>query len=287
MSRTPLVEPGRLTMSVRPRTPAMPRLSAARGKLSPVTARNRSAMPGASRSSAARVASGVTSRGLSPVPPVVSTRSATSPSHQATSWRAMGTTPSLTTVRAARSPRIVETHAAAASPEPSARSPRDVASEMVSTATRMCGTRVASEMGRVLVEGRLDDRGGETLAADLDLEGRPFLRASEREIRRADGDSECGAHRATPHLAARRAVVVHRVAVPREAALAHRETDEAARETALLLRDERIAADEVALVQLHEPGESRLEGRRGVVDVVAVERHPHLEAQGVARAEAA
>ena len=66
MSRTPLVEPGRLTMSVRPRTPATPRLSAARGKVAPVTARSRSAMPGASRSITARVASGVTSRGLRP-----------------------------------------------------------------------------------------------------------------------------------------------------------------------------------------------------------------------------
>jgi len=43
----------------------------------------RSAIPGASRSSTARVASGVTSRSLSPVPPVVSTRSAASASHHA------------------------------------------------------------------------------------------------------------------------------------------------------------------------------------------------------------
>src|SRR6478609_678295 len=124
----------------------------------------------------------------------------------------MGTTSSLTTARAATVPPIVATQAAAASPEPSARSPRDVASEMVRTATRMCAPRAASEMGRVLVEGRFDDRGREALAADLDLEGRPFLRAGDREVCRTDWHAEGGAHGAAAHLAARRAVVEHRVA---------------------------------------------------------------------------
>src|SRR4051812_5592991 len=105
-------------------------------------------------------------------------------------------------------------------------------------------------MGRVLVEGRLDDRGGETLAADLDLEGRAFLRAGEREVGRADGNSEGRTHRAAAHLAAGRARIEHRVAVSRKAALGHREADETPRQAALLLRDERIAADEVSLVQL-------------------------------------
>src|SRR3982751_6142825 len=126
-------------------------------------------------------------------------------------------------------------------------------------------------MGRVLVERRLDDRRGETLAADLDLERRPFFRSGQREIGRADRHAQRGTHRPTPHLAARRAAVEHRIAMAREAALSHREADEAARETTLLLRDERVAADEVALAELDEPGESRLEGSRRVVDVVAVE----------------
>src|SRR5690242_12944251 len=63
------------------------------------------------------------------------------------------------------------------------------------------------------------------------------------------------------------------------------EADELARDATLLLPHEGVAADEVALGELHEPGEVRLERRRCVVDVVAVERHPHLQTQRVARAE--
>ena len=54
-----------------------------------------------------------------------------------------------------------------------------------------------------------------------------------------------------------------------------------------LLAREHVAADEVALVELHDPAEVGLERGGGVVDVVAVERHLRLEAQRVARAEAA
>src|SRR5688500_11445571 len=104
----------------------------------------------------------------------------------------MGTTSSLTMARAATSPPMAATHSRTASPEPSARSPRDVASEIVSTATRMGapGARASSEMGRVLVEGWLRDGGGRPLAADLDLERGAFLRGGEREIARADGNAE-------------------------------------------------------------------------------------------------
>ncbi len=63
-------------MSVLLRVPEMPRDSAARGEESIDVRRIRSEIPCASRSSTARVASGVTSRSLRPVPPVVSTRSA-------------------------------------------------------------------------------------------------------------------------------------------------------------------------------------------------------------------
>ena len=53
-----------------------------------------------------------------------------------------------------------------------------------------------------------------------------------------------------------------------------------------LLRAQRVAADEVGAVQLHDPAEARLERRGLVVEVVAVERQPRLEAQRVARAQA-
>jgi hypothetical protein len=63
----------RLTTSVEPRTPAAPRERRPCGVFAIESARNACAIPGASRSSTSRVASGVTSRGASPVPPVVRT----------------------------------------------------------------------------------------------------------------------------------------------------------------------------------------------------------------------
>ena len=56
-------------------TPARARESAARGSASDVAARIASGMPGIWRASTREVASGVTSRGAHPVPPVVKTRS--------------------------------------------------------------------------------------------------------------------------------------------------------------------------------------------------------------------
>jgi hypothetical protein len=60
-------------------------------------------MPGASRSSTARVASGVTSRGLNPVPPVVSTRSTVPLSHHSQSAETIRTVSSGTSALALNS----------------------------------------------------------------------------------------------------------------------------------------------------------------------------------------
>ncbi len=85
------------------------------------------------------------------------------------------------------------------------------------------------------------------------------------------------------HLAA---LVIHRIAVPREAAALEPEADQLPGDAALLLRPERVVAGEGrALVELHDPAEPGLERRDGVVDLVAVERVAHLEPQRVARAE--
>src|SRR6266487_3389343 len=73
-SLTALGLPGRLIISVRPRVPATPRESIPKGVCCRLTARIASAIPGASRSITAFVASGVTSRGARPVPPVVRIR---------------------------------------------------------------------------------------------------------------------------------------------------------------------------------------------------------------------
>ncbi len=79
-SRTPSALPGRLTISVFLRTPASPRESAARGKFGKALIRSASAIPRASLSRMARVASGVTSRSVRLVPQVVSIKSARLPS---------------------------------------------------------------------------------------------------------------------------------------------------------------------------------------------------------------
>src|SRR4029077_20886070 len=73
-SIAPLGLPGTLITSVWPRTPARPRVSAAIGVLSSPARRISSVSPGTSYSITDAVACGVTSRGPSPVPPVVITR---------------------------------------------------------------------------------------------------------------------------------------------------------------------------------------------------------------------
>ena len=65
------------------------------------------------------------------------------------------------------------------------------------------------------------------------------------------------------------------------------EADELTWNPGLFLPDECGTADEVAFCELDQPAEVGLEGRRGVVDIVAVKRHPHLEAQGIAGAKPA
>src|SRR5258706_1012113 len=72
-SRTARGDPGRLTTSVVPTAPATPRESMPCGVFASERARSASAMPGTSRSITRRVASGVTSFGERPVPPVVNT----------------------------------------------------------------------------------------------------------------------------------------------------------------------------------------------------------------------
>src|ERR1019366_2824547 len=70
-STAPLGDPGRLTIRTRPRVPASDRESTASGVVWRPQARISSPRPGISRSITDRVASGVTSRGATPVPPVV------------------------------------------------------------------------------------------------------------------------------------------------------------------------------------------------------------------------
>jgi hypothetical protein len=127
-----------LTISVRPEMPEMPRERIPIGVWRVLSTRSASAKPGASRSSTARVASGVMSLGVSPVPPVVKMRSqpvSTSEfSRSSISAKSSGTTSIATTSQPASS-------AAAASlgPETSSFSRRATEVETVRIPVRIPG----------------------------------------------------------------------------------------------------------------------------------------------------
>src|SRR4051794_30901640 len=110
-------------------------------------------------------------------------------------------------------------------------------------------------VARVLVKRRLHDRRRGALAAGLDLETRPFPGTFGRKVAGADRDAETRAHRSAEHLATRRAVVEDGITVAGEGALGGREADELALHPLLLLLHERVPSHEVALLELHRPGE--------------------------------
>ncbi len=196
-SATPDGEPGKFTMSERARTPAMPRDSAARGNLAITLARNDSAMPGASRSITARVASGrhvarrkaCAARRKDEIRRIV-----IAPLHERRDDEigAIGDERARRAVRnGARQPTD-----ATASPERSARSPRAPASEMVRMATRMALLRTpvpvtgASRSYRTGASRRIPSRvcrGSRSRRLCL-----PCVRGGD--VRRADRHAETRAH---------------------------------------------------------------------------------------------
>jgi hypothetical protein len=131
-SRTPAGLPGRFTTSADPAAPTTARDSAAIGVCCSPAARITSASPGASRSITARVASGVTSRGPNPVPPVVTTRPWSAASVR--SAASICGCSSGTTVRVAISKPADRSIRSAASPEASSRVPAATPSLTVTTA---------------------------------------------------------------------------------------------------------------------------------------------------------
>ena len=126
--------PGRFTTSVRPTMPATSRERQAFGVIASDAARMASGMPGAMRSHTAAVASGVTSRGENPVPPVVSTsatpRAAASRSSASIRSRSSGTRRVATTRYPWRS-----ASSTSAGPLASGRSPLNERSLTVMTST--------------------------------------------------------------------------------------------------------------------------------------------------------
>ena len=72
----------------------------------------------------------------------------------------------------------------------------------------------------------------------------------------------------------------------RNAALQHSETHELALESLEFLHPQGLVSDErCALVELYHPAQACFERCGGVVDIIAVERVPHLETERVAGAE--
>ena len=83
-----------------------------------------------------------------------------------------------------------------------------------------------------------------------------------------------------------RAVDVHFISVAADAASVHFESDQPARHALLFLLHQRVAAHEIALVELHDPGQIGFPRRDGRVDLMPVERHFRFKTQRVARAQA-
>ena len=149
---------------------------------------------------------------------------------------------------------------------------------MASVSSVTCACRTASSRPRAA-------RGA---AADLDRERGALGGERRRDVGEADGSCRASgrASRSSRRRpSARPAAPGSRGArCPRRSA--SKPTSFRARPCCLLAH-ERVAPDEVALVELHDPAEARLERRRRLVDVVAVEREARLEPERVARAEAA
>ena len=115
--------PGRFTISLSFLAPTIPRESAALGVFFTPSARISSARPGISLSTTARVASGVTLRAPSPVPPVVKTASQSSPSVQARSVPRMRSTSSGRTSSAWTCQPRLSSNSRTAGPDRSSRRP--------------------------------------------------------------------------------------------------------------------------------------------------------------------
>src|SRR5690606_109819 len=130
-SRAPLGEPGKLTTRLSPTVPAVPRDKAAIGVDSSPRAIISCTSPGARRSRMRSVASGVTSRGPKPVPPVVATTRADFVAESNSSVIASassGTTDRVTSVAPASRSSDART-----SPDSSRRAPLKTPSETVRT----------------------------------------------------------------------------------------------------------------------------------------------------------
>src|SRR3989442_5773430 len=131
------------------------------------------------------------------------------------------------------------------------------------------------------MERRSDDPGALRLSADLDGDVFADDRVGRLDVRERDGFLDGWTERARRDDAQSRTVRHHRIAVSRNGAVRHLETDELSLDALRARRFDRRTTHEITLDRLHDPAESGLERVRRLVDVVAVERVGHLESQRV------
>src|ERR1700722_15538727 len=131
----------------------------------------------------------------------------------------------------------------------------------------------------------LNDGGGNACAADVDLDGGPRRGEHTGEVARPDGHAERRAHGATAYLAHQRVIGIDAIGRARYGALVEAEPDQAPERTGGALGEQGLAADERRFLEVDDPVERRIERRGCRVELMAVERHGHLEAERVPRGE--
>src|SRR5262245_6565968 len=138
-----------------------------------------------------------------------------------------------------------------------------------------------------LVERHRHDARARALAADVDVELAAGGGVLDGQVRHADRLLQIRRLRPAGDDAGPGVADVDVVAVPRDAAVEHLEPGDLPRRPVRLLRAQRRGADEVVFLPADDPVQIRFHRGRRLIDVVAVKPHAGLEAQRVARAEAA
>src|SRR5262249_60422596 len=113
------------------------------------------------------------------------------------------------------------------------------------------------------VEGTRDDPGRKETAPDIDLDRRAGCRHAGRNVAESDERAQRGGTRPAGDASDRDAVPAEGVAMARYARLVELDADQAPLDARLRLRDERGAADEVALAELPDPARGGLKRRGG------------------------
>lgn len=140
----------------------------------------------------------------------------------------------------------------------------------------------------LLNERKFHDLGLHQLLADHDGDLRADLGELLLHVTHTNPLFQTGRHRTRSHLADD--IALRRgdlVTMTRNTAIDHLETDQFAGQTAGLLLFHQFAVDELlAIDELGQPVQARLDRRSRIVDIITVEAETHLQTQRVAGTEA-